>query len=123
MCGSCAAPSARRRSLRGADGAQLRVVLSGRSGPARARPVGVEEFAARTVHALVGVRAEVIALRLQKVCGKPRGAVALSLIHILALSVMRLVQSPPGVIKSGEIHVCGNDMRALPAHRLEERCV
>lgn len=38
----------------------------------------------------------------------------------VALSVMRLVQSPPGVIKSGEIHVCGNDMRALPAHRLEE---
>ena len=38
----------------------------------------------------------------------------------VALSVMRLVQSPPGVIKSGEIHVCGNDMRALPARRLEE---
>src|ERR1035437_8702714 len=43
---------------------------------ARAGPVGVEEFAARLVHALVGVRAEVIALRLQQVRRQPRAAIA-----------------------------------------------
>jgi len=41
------------------------------------RPVGVEELAARLVHTLVGVGAEVIALRLQQVGGQPRAAVAI----------------------------------------------
>ena len=39
-------------------------------------PVGVEELAARLVDALVGVRAEEVALRLQQIRGQPRGAVA-----------------------------------------------
>ena len=39
--------------------------------PPRAGPVGVEEFAARLVDALVGVRAEVVALGLQQVGGQP----------------------------------------------------
>lgn len=38
----------------------------------------------------------------------------------VALSVMRLVQSPPGVIKSGSIELYGNDMLHLPVHKLEE---
>ena len=41
-----------------------------------AGPVGVEELAARLVDALVGVRAEVVALRLQQIGGQPCGAVA-----------------------------------------------
>src|ERR1035437_8425929 len=51
-------------------------VRSGRNVAALARPVGVKELAARLVHALVGVRAEVIALRLQQVRRQPRAAIA-----------------------------------------------
>ena len=36
-----------------------------------------------------------------------------------ALSLMRLVQSPPGVIKSGSIEVCGHDMLAITPRQLE----
>jgi hypothetical protein len=36
----------------------------------------MEELSARLVYALIRVRAKVIALRLQQVCGQPRGAVA-----------------------------------------------
>ena len=38
----------------------------------------------------------------------------------VALSIMRLVQSPPGVIKSGSIELFGNDMLHLPTNKLEE---
>ena len=41
-----------------------------------AGPVGVEELAARLVHALVGVRAEIIALGLEQIGRQPRAAVA-----------------------------------------------
>ncbi len=40
-------------------------------------PVGVEEFATVLVHAFVGVRTEVVALRLQQVGGQTCGAVAI----------------------------------------------
>src|SRR5262245_41824103 len=43
---------------------------------ARIRPVHVEGLAARRVHALVGVGAEVIALALEQVGGEHRGAIA-----------------------------------------------
>ena len=52
-------------------------VVSGRRGiAAAARPIGVEKRAARAVGALVGVCAEVVALRLQQVGGQPLGGVA-----------------------------------------------
>ena len=44
--------------------------------PPRAGPVGVEELAARLVDALVGVRAEVVALGLEQVGRQPLAAVA-----------------------------------------------
>ena len=37
-----------------------------------------------------------------------------------ALSLLRLVQTPPGVIKSGKITVCGNDILSLPLNKMEE---
>lgn len=37
-----------------------------------------------------------------------------------ALSILRLVQSPPGVIKSGKIDVCGHDILSLPSNMLEQ---
>ena len=36
-----------------------------------------------------------------------------------ALAVMRLVQDPPGVIKSGDIQVCGHDVLSLSPGQLE----
>ena len=36
-----------------------------------------------------------------------------------ALALMRLIPDPPGVIKSGKITVCGNDMLAIPKQKLE----
>ena len=36
-----------------------------------------------------------------------------------ALALLRLVPDPPGVIKSGKITVCGNDMLQLPVQKLE----
>src|ERR1035438_4934554 len=54
----------------------LNGVRSGGDIAARAGPVGVEELAARLVDALVGVRAEVVALRLQQVRRQPRAAIA-----------------------------------------------
>ena len=36
-----------------------------------------------------------------------------------ALSVLNLVQTPPGVIKSGSIHVCGADVFSMNAKQLE----
>ena len=47
------------------------VVGAGGNAAAAARPVGVEELAARFVHALVGVRAEVVALGLQQIRRQP----------------------------------------------------
>ena len=44
-------------------------IIGARGGVAAVtRPVGVEELTARRVQPLVGVRAEVIALRLQEIC-------------------------------------------------------
>ncbi len=37
-----------------------------------------------------------------------------------ALSLLRLIQTPPGVIKSGNITVCGNDILSLPVNKMEE---
>ena len=37
-----------------------------------------------------------------------------------ALAMLRLVPSPPGVIKEGKITVCGHDMLTLPTQKLEE---
>ena len=37
-----------------------------------------------------------------------------------ALSLMRLVQSPPGVVKEGKITLCGNDILSLPDSELEK---
>src|SRR5258708_5323983 len=54
----------------------LNGISAGRNVAALACPVGVEELAARLVHTLVGVRAEVIALRLQQVRRQPLAAVA-----------------------------------------------
>src|ERR1051325_9847041 len=39
-------------------------------------PVGVKKFAARLVHPFIGVRAEVVALRLQQVGRQTRAAIA-----------------------------------------------
>src|SRR5262245_60946484 len=41
------------------------------------RPVGVEKLAARLIDALVGVRAEIVALRLQQIGGQPLAAIAI----------------------------------------------
>src|ERR1019366_4948955 len=49
---------------------ELNGVGAGGDASALAGPVGVEELAARLVDALVGVRAEVVALRLQEVGGQ-----------------------------------------------------
>ena len=38
----------------------------------------------------------------------------------VALSLMRLIQSPPGVIKNGKIMVCGHDMLSLSTQQLEK---
>src|SRR5260370_10265076 len=54
----------------------LNGISPGRNVAALACPVSVEEFAARLIHPLVGVRAEVVALRLQQVCGQPFAAIA-----------------------------------------------
>ena len=40
------------------------------------RPVGVEELASGAVQTLIGVRTEIVALRLQKICRKPFGGLA-----------------------------------------------
>ena len=48
----------------------LRIVGARGGIAAVAGPVGVEELASGAIEPLVGVRAEVIALRLQKVCGQ-----------------------------------------------------
>ena len=37
-----------------------------------------------------------------------------------ALSILNLIPDPPGVIRSGKITVCGNDMLSLKAHELEK---
>ena len=37
-----------------------------------------------------------------------------------ALSLLRLIQTPPGVIKSGQITVCGNDILSLSLKKMEE---
>lgn len=37
----------------------------------------------------------------------------------VALSLMRLIQSPPGVIKTGSITLCGKDILSLPVGELE----
>ncbi len=37
-----------------------------------------------------------------------------------ALAILNLLPNPPGVIKSGSIHVCGNDMLNLSQKELEE---
>ena len=37
-----------------------------------------------------------------------------------ALAMLRLVPSPPGVIKEGKITVCGHDMLTLPTQKMEE---
>ena len=37
-----------------------------------------------------------------------------------ALALLRLVPDPPGVIKSGKIIVCGNDMLNVPVQKLEQ---
>src|SRR5688572_17815876 len=52
-----------------------RVVGGAGGGAAAPGPVRVEELAARLVEALVGVRAEVVALRLQQVRREPAAAV------------------------------------------------
>src|SRR4051812_31827104 len=52
----------------------LNVVCRRRNATAAARPVGVEELAARFVNAFIGVRAEVIALCLQQIRGKAGSA-------------------------------------------------
>lgn len=38
----------------------------------------------------------------------------------VALSLLRMIQTPPGITKSGKISVCGNDMLSLSTHKLEE---
>ena len=47
--------------------------------PARAGPVGVEVFAARLVDTFVGVRPEIVALRLDQTGPKPAGAVGIEI--------------------------------------------
>ena len=37
-----------------------------------------------------------------------------------ALSMLRLIQMPPGVIKRGHITICGNDILSLPPNKMEE---
>jgi hypothetical protein len=64
-------PRRRKATILDSDG-----VGAGGGDAAVAGPVGVEELAARLVEALVGVGAEVIALRLQQVGRQPRAAVA-----------------------------------------------
>src|SRR5665647_314621 len=54
---------------------KLYVVSAGRCCAAATGPVRVKEFAARLVHALVSVRAEIIALRLEQVCRQNGAAV------------------------------------------------
>ena len=54
----------------------LRCITAARRRPAFAGPVGVEKLAARLVNALVGVRAKIIALRLQQIRWQVRTAVA-----------------------------------------------
>ena len=54
-----------------------RIITPGCDIPARARPVGVEILAARAIDALIGMRAEVIALRLQQIGRQFRRAVAI----------------------------------------------
>ena len=54
----------------------LHFVGAGSGVAACARPIGVEKLAARFVGALVGVRAEVIALGLQQIGRQARGSVA-----------------------------------------------
>ena len=49
----------------------LHRVGAGGGGAAFAGPVGVEEFPARLIDAFVGVRAEIVALRLQQVVPQP----------------------------------------------------
>src|SRR5262245_20278612 len=51
------------------------VVSAGGDDPAAAGPVGVEELAAGFVHAFVGVRAEIIALRLEEIGRQDGGAI------------------------------------------------
>jgi len=41
-----------------------------------ASPVGMEKLAARLVGAFIGVRAQIVALRLQQISGQARGAIA-----------------------------------------------
>src|SRR5580698_5797053 len=55
---------------------ELDVVSGGGDAAAFACPVGVEELAAGLVDALVSVRAEEIALRLEKIGGQALGAIA-----------------------------------------------
>src|SRR5260370_39432024 len=54
----------------------LNGISTGRNVAALACPVSVEEFPARLIPALVGVRAEVVSLRLQQVCAQPFAAIA-----------------------------------------------
>src|ERR1035438_4146178 len=54
----------------------------------------MEEFAARLVDALVGVGAEVIALRLQQVRRQPRAAIAATVLHIVGTATMPAIGFP-----------------------------
>src|SRR5262249_36105094 len=55
---------------------RLNVIRPGRDATAAARPVRMEKLAARPVHALVGVSAEEVALRLQQIRRQTLGAVS-----------------------------------------------
>ena len=37
-----------------------------------------------------------------------------------ALSILRLVPDPPGIVESGEINVCGHDIMKVPAQKLQK---
>src|SRR5258708_13520229 len=52
----------------------LNGISTGRNVAALACPVSVEEFAARLIHPLVGVRPDVFPLRLHQLCGHPLSA-------------------------------------------------
>src|SRR4051794_39950681 len=55
----------------------LSVVCRRRNAASVTGPVGVEEFATGLVDALIGMRAEVVALRLQQVRRQPSGSIAI----------------------------------------------
>ena len=63
--------------VKGLSRAGLRVVSRGCRRASAAGPIGVEEFTPWLVHALVGMRTEIVALRLEQVRRKIRGAVTI----------------------------------------------